>query len=80
MVNWFGIIGLVLLAIGWLPETIDVIIKKKAKLNLKFASLYTVGSIFLAIYAYQLGDMIFIILNTAVAIMSGTSLIYCVKK
>jgi|TARA_B100001971_G_C17871707_1_gene373586 lipid-A-disaccharide synthase-like uncharacterized protein len=75
-----GIAGLVLLAIGWFSEVKEVIKQKKSKLDLKFSILYTIGSLCLVIYAIQLKDVIFFILNSVVTILSLISLIYSVKK
>lgn len=75
-----GVIGLFLLAIGWLSEVVKTIKEKKSKLDLKFAILYTVGSLCLVIYSIQVGDLIFIILNSIVMLLSLTSLIYVFRK
>ena len=76
----YAIIGLVLLCIGWFFEAIEVIRKKKSKLDLKFALLYTIGSFLLVVYAIQIGDVIFIILNSVVVLFSLISLIYSIRK
>lgn len=75
-----GIIGLLLLAVGWASEAIDLIKKKKSRLDLKFAILYTLGSFFLVIYSVQIGDIIFMILNTVVMTLSLISLIFTLGK
>jgi len=75
-----GIIGLILLAIGWIYETIIIIKEKKSKINLKFAIIYVIGSLCLVIYSIQIKDTLFIILNGLIAISSLISLIYSLKK
>lgn len=75
-----GIIGLILLAIGWLSEIVKIIREKRSKLDLKFAILYTVGSLCLVAYSIQINNIIFIILNSVVLIMSLISLVYTIKK
>jgi len=80
MSSIIGIIGIVLLALGWIPETIGIIKEKQSKINPKFGILYVIGSLLLAIYAWQINDIIFLILNTLVGIMSFISLIFSLKK
>ena len=75
-----GIVGLVLLAIGWFFESVKLIKEKKSKLDLKFAVLYTVGSLCLVLYSVQIRDLIFIVLNSLVAILSSISLIFSIKR
>lgn len=75
-----GVIGLILLAIGWLSEVIKTIKEKKSKLDLKFSILYTIGSLCLVIYSIQIGNLIFIILNGIVMLLSLISLVYNFKK
>lgn len=78
--NYLGIIGLVLIALAWIPETLEIVKTKKNNLNLKFNLLYTFGSLSLTIYAIYLKDNIFIVLNAFAFFMSGIGLIYKFKK
>ena len=75
-----GIIGLVLLAIGWFSEVKELIKEKRSRLDLRFAVLYSLGSICLVIYSIQLKDTIFLILNSVVAMLSMVSLYYSIRK
>jgi len=75
-----GIIGVILLGVGWIPETISIIREKASKIDWRFGALYVIGSILLAIYAFQINDLIFLILNSLIAIMSGISLFFSVKE
>ena len=74
-----GILGLSLLAVGWLTEAVKIIRDKKANIEVKFAILYVIGSLLLTAYSFQIGDMIFMILNALVALFSLLSLFYAVK-
>jgi lipid-A-disaccharide synthase-like uncharacterized protein len=76
----FGLIGLALLAIAWIPETIEIIRNHKDKIDWRFGVLYVLGSIALAIHSYQIGDTIFVVLNAFIFVMSSISLIYSLKK
>lgn len=80
MYEMIGIIGLLLLAIGWFPETLSVIREKRSKINTKFGILYVTGSFLLVIYSVYISDYIFLALNTIVMVMSGISLYYSLKK
>ena len=75
-----GLIGLLLLAVAWIPETIEIIRNKKDKIDWRFGVLYILGSLALAIYSYQIGDTIFVILNAFIFVMSSLSLVYSLKK
>ena len=65
-----GIIGLGLLAVGWLYEAVQIIKEKKSRLGLKFSILYTTGSLLLVVYSIQVKDVIFTILNGLVTAIS----------
>ncbi|MBU1203476.1 MAG: hypothetical protein KKG60_00205 [Nanoarchaeota archaeon] len=78
-----GVIGLVLLSISWIAETISLIKHKRSKkkeLDLKFSVLYVLGSLCLAVYSVQIKNLIFIILNSVVVLLSTISLVFSVKK
>ena len=66
-----GIAGLVLLLIGWVPETITNYKSKGKNLDFKFATLYFFGSVLLAWHAMNLGDLVFLALNAAAAAMAA---------
>lgn len=75
-----GIIGLVLLAVGWIPETIKIVRDRKSSIDWRFGVLYVTGSLVLAFYAFQIKDTIFLILNLFVMVMSAISLVYSIKN
>jgi len=79
-INYLGILGLILIAIGWIPQTIQTIKQKKNNLNFKFNLLYTFGSLALVIYAVYIQDMVFILLNGFAFFMSGIGLFYNFKR
>jgi lipid-A-disaccharide synthase-like uncharacterized protein len=74
-----GIIGLVLIAVAWLPQIIETIKTKKSGLNIKFALIYVIGSFALVVYSIQIKDTIFLILNSLATLMSFTGLFYTIK-
>jgi lipid-A-disaccharide synthase-like uncharacterized protein len=74
MIIW-GMIGLILIGAGWIPQVIEIIKTKHSNLNLGFALLYTLGSLALTIHSINLQDISFIILN-AFALFMGTIGLY----
>lgn len=80
IIELLGILGLILIAIGWIPQVIEIIKTKKNHLNLKFNLLYAMGSLSLVIYAIYIKDPIFILLNGFALLMSGTGLAYKLFK
>lgn len=79
-INYLGLLGLIMIAVGWIPQTIQTIKQKKNNLNLKFNLLYTFGSLSLTVYAIYISDTIFIVLNGFAFLMSGVGLFYNFKK
>jgi lipid-A-disaccharide synthase-like uncharacterized protein len=75
-----GILGLVCILAGWIPELKDTIKNNKNNLNIKFSVLYMSGSFLLMIHSLELGDIIFTILNGIAMIMGFISLIYTIKN
>ena len=80
MIQTIGTIGLVLLALAWLPQTYSVIKKKHSNIDYRFGILYVIGSLILVYYSIQTKDIIFLILNSIVALMSAISLYFSVGK
>jgi len=74
-----GIIGLICIAVGWIPQIAEIVKKKKSNLNLGFAILYTIGSLALVLYALQISDWIFVSLNGFAFLMSAIGLFYTIK-
>lgn len=69
-----GIMGLVLIVIAWIPETIKTIKKLEKPARIEFLVLYFLGSILLTTYAILIRDLVFITLNGMAAILSGINL------
>jgi len=72
MLNLFdlGIIGLVLILVAWLPDTIKSIRKSKVSTRIEFLILYAMGSFFLTLHAYNIKDIVFITLNALATTMA----------
>gem|GEM_PF-598597 len=73
---WLGFAGLVLLVLGWIPQTWQTLKAKNSSLNIQFALLYFAGSLVLAIYSFLINDIVFVILNSAATIMAFVNLYF----
>ena len=70
-----GIIGMLLIVIGWIPQTIENIKRRKTDLNVKFIILYLAGSLTLLAYSIIINDLVFMLLNGAAAIQALINLV-----
>ena len=80
MAELIGMAGLILLLIGWIPETISNYRKKGKGIDFKFATLYFFGSVLLAWHALNLNDLVFLALNTAAAAMAAINVWIILKN
>ena len=77
--QWIGIVGLLALAAGWIPQTIETIKLKDSKVNMSFLILNLIGSISLTTYAIFLHDPVFTILNSMTSLGALINLFYKVR-
>ena len=75
-----GIIGALLLAASWIPETWETVRTKKCSANAEFVIIYVVAAFLLLIYSYQIRDPVFVGLNTFVLGESSINLWYKLKE
>jgi len=61
--QWIGYVGLVALALCWIPQSVETIRRGRCPVNLMFLVLSSIGSFSLALYALSLGDPVFTMLN-----------------
>jgi len=61
--QWIGYVGLVALALCWIPQSVETIRGGRCPVNLMFLVLSSIGSFSLALYALSLGDPVFTMLN-----------------
>ena len=74
-----GYIGLITLAIGWVPQTLQTIKEKDCKANMQFLSLSFIGSFSLMLYAMFIGDFVFSALNFMTSLGAMINVIYKFK-
>ena len=77
--QYIGIVGLVALAAGWIPQTIQTIKEKDSKVNFYFLVLNLLGSISLTTYAVLLHDSVFTILNSMTTLGAFINLFYKIR-
>ena len=75
-IEWVGWIGLSLLLLAWVPQTIETIKDGRYMGNLGFIILYVVASGTLATYAFLIDDAVFMTLNIFLTLGSATNLFY----
>ncbi|HLC79712.1 MAG TPA: hypothetical protein VJG83_04820 [archaeon] len=76
MDDFFGLAGLILILIAWIPGVVETIKSKKPKMEPQFIVLYFAGSASLAIYALQLNALPFLALNLLAALVPMINLYY----
>ena len=74
--QYIGIVGLLALAAGWVPQTIQTIKEKDCSVNLMFLILNLIGSLSLTTYAIFLQDPVFTILNSMTSLGAFINLFY----
>ncbi len=78
--EFFGLFGLVVILIAWIPGIIDTVKSGKPGMKKRFMVLYFIGSASLGFYAYQLESYPFMVLNVLAAIVPLIHLYYYIKK
>ncbi len=71
-----GFAGLILLVLGWIPQTMETMRSKRSAVDMRFALLYFLGSLLLSIYSFLINDLVFVILNAAAAVMALINLYF----
>ncbi len=77
--QYIGILGMVLMGVSWIPQTIEIIKTGKSNLNLFFATTFTLALATLIVYSVIIESVIFIILNSFSCLMSGIGLTFTIK-
>ena len=63
MDEYFGLAGLALIVIAWIPGVLETIRTKKTAMKNEFMAVYFLGSLSLTIYGWQLNSLTFVVLN-----------------
>ena len=61
--EYISYIGLIVLTISWLPQSVETIKRGRSEINTYFLVLVAMGSTCLWTYAISIGNMVFSILN-----------------
>ena len=75
-VSFLGYLGLFLVAVCWLPQTIETIRAGRCGVNTLFLFLSAIGSVCLVVYAIGRDDLVFSVLNSLTAIGAIVNLYY----
>ncbi len=78
--EFIGIIGLVLILVGWISETVKVAKMKQSNLDFKFVILYFLGSLALFYHALVLDDGVFMALNGVASILGLLNVYFVFRK
>jgi len=76
----FGLAGMVLIIIAWIPGLVETITTKKPGMGRKFMLLYFLGSVLLGYYALLLNSLPFLILNIIAAFVPIVHFYYSFKN
>ncbi|MCX6773428.1 MAG: hypothetical protein NTY68_00310 [Candidatus Micrarchaeota archaeon] len=68
--EYISIVGLALLIIAWIPETLQNWRERGRNLNIKFVCLYLFGSLFLTYHAVIIKDAVFMYLNSVATLIA----------
>jgi len=72
LVGWIGLLGI---ALAWIPQTYHTIRSHAATIPLSFTIIYIIASSLLVLYSVLIGDAVFIILNSLATISAVVHLI-----
>lgn len=80
MNDLIGILGAVLIAVGWSFEAREVIRSRRSRLEWHFNVLYAIGSLALVVYALAINSLVFAVLNALALLMALVSLYYKLRE
>ncbi|HLC92243.1 MAG TPA: hypothetical protein VJH23_00895 [archaeon] len=80
MDEFFGLAGLALIVIAWIPGVMETIRTRKTTMKREFIAIYFLGSLSLTIYGWQLNAIPFVILNALAALVPLVHAYYYFKK
>lgn len=75
-----GLLGVMFIALSWIPQAIQTIKTKKLGINLKFGISQFIGSLLIILYAYMVKQPLFILLNIVAVILILINLRYAFKE
>ncbi len=76
LISLLGLFGDGLIILSWIPKTIKTIKKGRTNEDWLFILIYVIASFILTVYSLLVANLVFIILNGAVTILSGIDLFY----
>ena len=73
-----GVIGATLIVIAWVFGIAKAVKRHKSLIDLQFAFISLIGSLFLGTYSYLIGDVIFIGLSVAITASIAFEIVYSI--
>ena len=74
-----GVLGALLIAIGWGFEAREIIKRKRSLLEWHFDALYCVGSALLIAYSLAINNLVFAFLNSVAFVLACIGLYYAAR-
>lgn len=79
MIIMIGIIGAILVLVAWAFEAEESIRRHKNLVDLKFVTIYLAANILLAIYSYQINNLVFLLLQIALVCLVSFEILYTIS-
>lgn len=76
ILQWTGIVGMILIVLAWIPQTLRTIRTKKVGIEPKFLWFYFLGCIGLVIYSLYISDPVFLGLNSISLVLNSINMYY----
>jgi lipid-A-disaccharide synthase-like uncharacterized protein len=80
MADFLSLAGLLLILAGWLFELKGSLERGRAGVPLRFSLLYASGSLILAYHSLQIGDDVFLALNSAAMLVAFANICLSLKE
>ena len=77
---YLGIAGLLIVLLGWAIQSCLTLQNRKMGISRLLSGLYAIGSAFLFIYSFSIGDWIFMAMNAIAAVLGAVNYVLEGKK
>ncbi|RMF05909.1 hypothetical protein D6764_03640 [Candidatus Woesearchaeota archaeon] len=80
LLSTIGFLGVLFIALSWVPQTVKVFREKKTDTDLRFLIIYSIGSFLLLAYSILIADAVYILLNTITSVLASINLYFAFAK
>ncbi|MFA4906818.1 MAG: hypothetical protein WC602_00920 [archaeon] len=77
---YLGMAGLLIVLLGWAIQSCQTLQNRKTGISRLLSGLYAIGSAFLFVYSFSIGDWIFMAMNAIAALLGATNYVLEGKK